>query len=254
MTEERIVFPFDPLERSAKAEAVVMKGLSRAYHRFRAAPYYGGITTADAVGCSFLCAYCWNYNRNLYPQRFQDLYSPQQVASKLLRIARKRNYYLFRITGAEPVLGETSFQHLVEVIGIILKSRPDGLFILETNGFFLGYRVDLLQQLPWTNLNVRVCLKGTGKDSFELITGAKKEFFHYPFQALQKLEEAGVRAWPALMRDLFTPNQIGQLRDTLDLYNIKADLELESLETYPFVLDNLKKRRVKIKDSLLNLS
>ena len=248
MTEQILSFPFDPLERGVQAEAVVMRGLKRAYHRFRAAPYYGGITTADAVGCSFLCAYCWNYNRNLYPQQFQDFYSPQQVASKLLRTAQKRHYHLFRITGAEPILGKVSFQHLIEVIGILLQSRPDGTFILETNGFFLGYRDELIDQLPQVNINVRVCLKGTDEDSFELITGAKKEYFHYPLQALQRLEEAGVRAWPALMRDLFTIRQVEQLRKRLAQFRIKADLELESLEAYPFVLDNLKKRKVRTKD------
>jgi len=247
MAEKTLAFPFDPLERSAQAEAMVMRGLRRIYHRFRPAPYYGGIATADAVGCSFLCAYCWNYNRNLHPERFQDFYSHQQVASKLLSIAQKKSFRFFRITGAEPILGEKSFQHFIEVLKIIFQAMPSGMFVLETNGFFLGHRVELVDQLPRTNLNIRVCLKGTDEDSFELITGAKKEFFQYPFLALKKLEEAGVRAWPALMRDLFTPEEIEHLGNTLDQYNIKADLELESLEPYPFVVENLKKRKVRVK-------
>lgn len=250
MADQKLVFPFDPLERSAQAESVVMRGLKRVYHRFRPAPYYGGIATADAVGCSFLCAYCWNYNRNLYPQRFQDFYSPQQVASKLLHIARRKSFRLFRITGAEPILEEKSFQHLLGVLNAIFQVKPDAVFILETNGFFLGHRVELVDQLPRKNLNIRVCLKGTNDHSFELITGAKKEFFQYPFLALRKLEEVGIRAWPALMRDLFSLEEMAHLEKFLDCYGIKAELELESLEAYPFVLENMKERKVKIKCTL----
>ena len=62
------------------------------------------------------------------------------------------------------------------------------MFILETNGFFLGYRMDLIDQLPRMNLNVRVSLKGTDEVAFESITGVKKEYFEYPLKALQKLE------------------------------------------------------------------
>ncbi len=248
MTGEKLIFPFNPLERSAQVESVVMRGLRRVYHRFRPAPYYGGIATADAVGCSFLCAYCWNYNRNLYPQRFKNYYTPQQVASKLLHIARRKSFRLFRISGAEPVLGERSFQHLVEVLKIILQSLPHGIFILESNGFFLGHKRDLISQLKFENLRIRICLKGTDEDSFEIITGAKKKFFSYPFRALKVLQDVGVKAWPALMRDLFSDEEIERLENLLDQYKIKAELELEALEAYPFVLENMRKRKVAIKD------
>ncbi len=88
-------FPFDPVERAEEVELLVLKDGKRLYYRFRAAPYYGGIATADAIGCSFLCAYCWNYFRNLNPARFNKFYSSQQVASNLLNIARRIAFYLF---------------------------------------------------------------------------------------------------------------------------------------------------------------
>ena len=50
-------FPFNALQRSEESERLVMKGQARLYHKFRGAPYYGGIATADAIGCSFLCAF-----------------------------------------------------------------------------------------------------------------------------------------------------------------------------------------------------
>ncbi|MDH5743217.1 MAG: radical SAM protein [Candidatus Aminicenantes bacterium] len=239
-------FPFDPLKRSEEVECLVTRAEKRSYYRFRPAPYYGGIATADAVGCSFLCAYCWNYNRNLNPERFREFYSPQQVASKLLHIAKKKSFRFFRISGAEPVLGERTFQHLTDVLRLIFQSKPDSLFILETNGFFLGYRPDLLGNLqPYPNLRVRICLKGSDEESFEKITGAKRDFFRYPMIALKELERLGVRAWPALMGDLFSREEIDRLEEFLREQGIQAELEQEFLETYPFVLDNMRKRNLK---------
>jgi uncharacterized Fe-S cluster-containing radical SAM superfamily protein len=239
--------PFDPLERSEKVDNQVTKDRKRLYYRFRPAPYYGGIATADAVGCSFLCAYCWNYNRNLHPERFNAFYSPQQVAAKLCHIADKKSYRLFRISGAEPVLGEKTFFHLIEVIRLIQRKKPGSFFILETNGFYLGFRTDLLAKFKeFSNLRVRVCLKGVDEDSFEKITGAKKDFYRFPFDALREMEGLGVKVWPALMGDLFVREDINRLERFLRENDIRSDLELESLEAYPFVIKNIEKRKIKI--------
>ena len=237
-------FPFDPVKRAAEAERLAMKDGKRLYHRFRAAPYYGGIATADAIGCSFLCAYCWNYFRNLNPARFDNFYSSQQVAEKLLRIARERSFHLFRITGSEPLLGEASLEHLTGVVKIIFQEQPHSVFILETNGFFLGCRKDLIKKLISKNLRIRISLKGVDEESFELISGAKREFFPYPLAALKELEKAGMKAWPAVMRDLFTDKDITRLEKVLEEYRIGARVEQEVLEEYPFVTENMKKRNV----------
>ncbi|MGD8535582.1 MAG: 4Fe-4S cluster-binding domain-containing protein [Candidatus Aminicenantes bacterium] len=240
-------FPFDPIERSREVERVVMKEGKRLYHRFRAAPYYGGIATADAIGCSFLCAYCWNYFRNLNPARFDKHYSPSQVAFNLLRIARKKSFHLFRITGSEPVLGEPSLNHLVEVLKIIFSEMEDSTFILETNGFFLGYRTDLVEKINFRNLWIRISLKGVDEESFETIAGVSGEFFTYPLIALKKMEDQGLKAWPAVMRDLFADDELTCLSQRLAEMEIKARLEEEVLEAYPFVLENMEKRGIEIK-------
>ena len=49
------------------------------------------------------------------------------------------------------------------------------------------------------------------------------------------------------MEDLFKDCDIKSLKDFLRKENIKGDLELEKLERYPFVLDNMKKREVSMK-------
>jgi uncharacterized Fe-S cluster-containing radical SAM superfamily protein len=51
--------PFDAFERASEVEKIVMEGSQRKYYRFRSSRHYGGIVTADAVGCNILCAYCW---------------------------------------------------------------------------------------------------------------------------------------------------------------------------------------------------
>ncbi len=240
-------FPFDAIERSKEAERLVMNGEKRLYHKFRAAPYYGGIATADAVGCSFLCAYCWNYGRNEDPARFGRFFSSKEVADQLLEIARRRSFRLFRITGSEPILGETSFHHLIKVIEHALNAEPRSNFVLETNGLMLGYERKFVLKLQFSRLLIRVAVKGVDPESFEKITGAGKEFFHYPLLALRFMEELGVKAWPALMEDVFSKPQIEELKKALIKRGIHSDLELESLEGYPFVLANLKRRGIPLK-------
>jgi uncharacterized Fe-S cluster-containing radical SAM superfamily protein len=91
---------------------------------------------------------------------------------------------------------------------------------------------------------VRIAVKGVNPESFEKITGARKEFFRYPLLALRTLEQLGARAWPALMEDLFSKSQIEELKKTFREHRINSDLELESLEGYPFVLENMKRRGI----------
>lgn len=239
--------PFDPIERSQDAESKVMVDGKRRYHRFRAAPYYGGITTADAVGCSFLCAFCWNYERNLHPERHGRFYSPQEVAETLLSIARKKGFHLYRITGSEPVLGQASLNHLVEVQKLLSQRDPHYRFVLETNGLMLGYHPEFIEMLLRKNLMVRIALKGVDPESFEKISGAKNEFFDYPIRAVKLCQEKGIDAWPAIMGALFDDSQISKLKNLLASRGITSELEIEYLEKYPAVMKHLKQRGIKIK-------
>lgn len=235
---------FDPIERAAEVEAIVMKGHRRRYHRFRAAPYYGGIATADALGCNLLCAYCWNYYRNLHPDRSGAFHSPESVAEKLLGIARKKRWHLYRITGSEPVLGKASLDHLMEVQRLISSGDKSGRFILETNGIILGHTPKLVEMLEPKGLAVRVAIKGTDPESFEKITGADGSYLKCQIRAVKLLQDLGIEAWPALMEDLFSREQIDSLREKLKVEGITGKLELEYLERYPYVMKQLSKRGI----------
>ncbi len=241
--------PFDPIKRAREVEQLVMQGLARKYYRFRPAKYYGGIATADIVGCPFLCAYCWNYARNLHPEMSGNrYYSPQEVANRLLVIVKTKGFNRVRLSGAEPILGEQSFEHLHRVLEDIYKANPGLDFILETNGLLLGYVPGFVQRLSqFERLGVRVALKGYDDKSFEDISGSEKRFFELPIKGLGDMIRNGINAWPAVMYEVFGPEGIGKISQILKGHKSSPEeLEIEYLEPYPFVLENLERRSISL--------
>ncbi len=224
-----------------------MQGLERKYHRFRPAPYYGGIATADAVGCCFLCAYCWSYFRILEPEKYGKFYSPEAVADNLLNIAKKKGFEYIRVTGCEPILGERSLEHLVKVIQKTLQAKNNLTFILETNGLLLGYYPDFIERLTIPRLSIRVALKGWDPPSFQEITGAQKDYFGYPIIGIKNMIEKSLDAWPAAMLDVFGKEGIQALKSQMHNYGVRCRIETEVLEKYPYVMDNIYKRGVVLK-------
>jgi len=245
MDLNRPTLPFDPILRSEEIENLVMSGNRRKYYRFRASGFYGGIVTADAVGCSFLCAYCWNYRRNLEPEGKGSFFSPEEVVTKLLRLAREHGLNQIRISGAEPILGEKSFSHLIEILKLVSAEAAEFRFILETNGLMLGHKREFACSLgQFKNLLVRVGLKAPDRDKFQLITGAFRDYFLLPVQALFYLKEYGIKSWPAITSDLFKTEEIKRFRSFLVANGVSSGLELEALIIYPFVEVNLKNRGI----------
>jgi len=244
LEEFSMKLPFDPIERAKAVEKIVMYGNKRKYYRFRFAQYYGGIVTADTVGCCFLCAYCWNYFRNLKPENFGEFFSPQEVVEKLIEIARKKKCNKFRISGAEPILGKGSFLHLLEVVKLLKEKNKNFEFIIETNGLILGYYTELIKNLkPYKNfIFVRISIKGWDGYSFEKVSGAKKDYFIYPIIALKELRENNIVAWPAIMYEVFGDLGLRKLKEILKNEGIETEIEIEYLEKYPFVEENLRKR------------
>lgn len=239
--------PFNPLERADEVEKIVVKGARRKYYRFRAAAFYGGLATADAVGCCFLCAYCWNLGRNFHPERAGEFYSGEEVARILLDIAGKKGFRQVRISGAEPILGRETFQHLLEILEAIRKEAPATRFILETNGFLLGYDKDMARELArFQRLLIRISLKAVEPEKFERITGAQGHFYFYPLQALINLKEAGAHFWPAVMSEFFSPEDRQKLKDFLRQNHLQPEIEEEELILYPSVEENLKSRGFKL--------
>ena len=222
-----IHMPFDPIQRSKEIEQIAMQGDRRRYYRFRYAKFYGGIVTADAIGCNLLCAYCWNYSRNLNPDRFGEFYSPSEVAGKLLELSEKRKCSQFRISGAEPFLGKASALHLEEVIRLV-----DGSFIIETNGIMLGADPSLIEILePLPLIHIRLCIKAHQGYDFEKIAGAQAEGFTYQLKAAEALREARISHSVAVMKPFVDQKKLPFYVN-----------EIEDLILYKLTKKNLKQR------------
>jgi len=72
---------YDPVQRHLAIEKLVVRnspeGREKKYYRVRPARWYGGIVTADCVGCGLLCKFCW---------------VSDQVMNKLILLNRKQKW------------------------------------------------------------------------------------------------------------------------------------------------------------------
>jgi uncharacterized Fe-S cluster-containing radical SAM superfamily protein len=238
----------DPLEITKQVEKVISKGLDKKYYRFRAAKFYGGIATADCVGCNLSCLFCWNWNYNKNPEKYGNFYSPKDVVEKLVEIAKKKNYHQCRISGGEPTI---NWQHLLKVLEYLSKVGLN--LILETNGILIGYNEEYAKQLSdyRDSIHVRVSFKGATPEEFSKLTGSKPEFFELQIQALKNLNNANIPCHPAIMKSFSKPESIERLRDRLETINPSFyDIEEEALILYESIkkrLNNVKTENEKFK-------
>ena len=231
---------YDPVVRAEEVGSIVCSSDRRKYYRFRPARFYGGIATADCVGCYLRCIFCWSWREVTRPQSYGQFYSPQQVARKLTSIARRRRFNLLRISGNEPTIGR---EHLLQVLGLIPE---DFQFILETNGILIGHDKSYAEDLArFGNLGVRVSLKGTNENEFAALTGAEPTGFTLQLKALENLLHAGVDVHPAVMVSFSPVENIQKLRQGLRRITPSfEDLEIEELALYGDVEKRLRKAKL----------
>ncbi len=96
-------------------------------------------------------------------------------------------------------------------------------------------------------LSIRVALKGWDPASFQEITGAQKDYFAYPIIGIKKMLEKDLDAWPAVMFDVFGKEGMSSLKTQMQKQGLKCRIEKEVLERYPYVMDNIYKRGVVLK-------
>ncbi len=238
---------YDPVKRAEDVARIVCKGDQTKYYRFRSARFYGGIATADCVGCCLRCIFCWSWQKVVRPDAYGRFYSPEAVAGKLVNIVRKKNFDRVRISGNEPTI---SREHLLKVLELI---PGDILFILETNGILIGsdesYAMDLAR---FKNLYVRVSVKGTTEKEFSALTGAKPEGFSLQVRALENLYRAGVEVRPAVMASFSSMANIRVLTKRLaTIAPMFEDVEIEELVFYGDVEKRLKKARLRYSTAYL---
>jgi uncharacterized Fe-S cluster-containing radical SAM superfamily protein len=239
---------YDPVIRHRAVEKLVVRetkfGQEKKYWRFRFDRWYGGIVTADAVGCGLVCEYCWvSEGVMFHPAEVGKFYSPDVVARILVKMAKKRNLRQLRVSGGEPTIGK---KHLLQLLGSLEGQHL--YFILETNGILIGndprYAEDLSK---YGFLHVRVSLKGCNEKGFAVLTGAKVEGFALQLNALENLLRQGVSCHPAFMTSFSTKEGIQSLIERLKVIDSKLaeDLEIEELMLYPKVKRKIEEHHLK---------
>lgn len=214
-------------------EADVTRGRERKYYRFRATRFYGGIATADVVGCNLRCRFCWSGNTVWHAEK-GDFFAADTVADRLDSLAASHGYDKVRLSGGEPTLGRG---HLIALLETLHSSL---LFVLETNGILLGADRSYVQQLSsFPNLHVRVSLKGCTPEEFSLLTGADKKGFSLQMQALRHLRDSPIQFNIALMTCKGRPT--GLLNRLADMGLGSLMLEEETVQLYPPVRKRLRR-------------
>ncbi|MFH0928888.1 MAG: radical SAM protein [Candidatus Aenigmatarchaeota archaeon] len=230
---------FNPVELAKETEKIICKNSEKKFYRFRPAKFYGGVATADCVGCCLRCAFCWAWKTLEKPEDSGKFCKPKEVADELIRIARENGFKHVRLSGNEPTLG---WQHLLKVLGYLKGSGLD--VIIETNGIIIGCDLSYAMELAEFKdfVRVRVSLKGASPTEFSKLTGAEPKFFEYQIEALKNLNQAGVPCNPAVMTLFSKEETLENLRSRLETINPSFfDFEEEELKIYKGVKERLEK-------------
>jgi len=220
------------------------EGMERKYYRIRSARWYGGIVTADCVGCGLLCRFCWVSDTVMSrPADVGKFYTPRKVADGLVSLAKKCNLNLLRISGGEPTIGKS---HLLQSLDNL--QGKGYRFILETNGIPIAYDDSYAKSLSKYNfVHVRVSLKGCSEEEFTMLTGAKSHGFTLQLKALKNLVNAGVDCHPSVMAS-FSPRK--NLRNLIQRIkqispSLAEEMEIEELILYPHVIKRVQTYKLK---------
>lgn len=239
---------YDPVARHEAVEKLVTRDKGevqeRKYWRFRVDRWYGGIITADAVGCGLICKYCWVSDVVMFkPAVVGEFYSPEYVAETLADMAEKRGLTQLRVSGGEPTIGK---KHLLQLLNNLRDKKLN--FILETNGILIGYDNSYAKDLAnYSFIHVRVSLKGCSEKEFTMLTDAKPEGFRLQLKALENLVKSGTECHPAVMTSFSQENSLKQLVQQLGSISQKLvdNLETEELILYPRVRRKVLQQRLK---------
>ncbi len=233
---------YDPIQRHQAIEKLVGRqgsdGQERKYYRFRPARWYGGIVTADCVGCGLLCRFCWVRDSiTLHPGDVGQFYRPSQVADILIGIAERFGFKQIRLSGGEPAIGK---KHLLQLLDTL--QGKGFTFILETNGIPIAYDGDYAEELSkYDFLHARVSLKGCNETEFATLTGAKPEGFNLQLESIAKLTKARVTCHPAVMTSFSSKESLAALVQRLKQISpsIAGEVEIEELILYPHVTSRI---------------
>ena len=246
MEESRL--SYDPVQRHLAIEKLVVRegleGQEKKYYRVRPARWYGGIITADCVGCGLLCKFCWVSDEVMNrPAEAGKFYTPDEIAHGLVTLAKKRGLRQLRVSGGEPTIGKP---HLLQLLDRL--KREDCLFILETNGILIAHDESYAEELSrYDFVHVRVSLKGCNEEEFCMLTGAKPDGFKLQLKSIEKLVEADVSCHPSIMTSFSHRKALEMLIKRLGGISseVVREVEIEELILYPHVTNRIRKYGLK---------
>ena len=233
---------YDPQELGHTVRQIVVRGGLRKYYRTsRPGRWYGGISTADCVGCNLKCVFCWSNKPRDNPQTVGIFHSAEQIYECLTRCASKYGYRLLRVSGNEPIIAK---EHILELLTLVDRSHYR--FILETNGILIDEEFAKLLR-SFRNLQVRVSLKGTTCAEFSQLTGAEQAAFNCQLDALRNLVAYSVRCSVAVMVSFSPQESVEQLKLSIEKIDplLASSIEEEYLILYPHVIKRLEAAELK---------
>lgn len=217
--------PYDPLKRAEEVRKAVARtkgGLEeRLYYRFRGGKWYGGVASADVIGCNLSCKFCWAwYFRDNV--RKGSWHNHVEAGEKLVSIANRGGYEYVRLTGGEPTI---AWSHLTKLINYVTSRGYR--FIVETNGILIGACEKLAEELSrYRRILVRVSFKGVTPQEFSFLTGADESSWYLQLNALRNLLKSGLKP----IENFYAAAMIGWSLDEdiekfkQQLYDIHPDL------------------------------
>ena len=248
---------YDPIVLTRTAERTVVRGNKRKYGRLsRPLRFYGGITSAQEVGCNLRCKFCFSDKPVRRPHSTGRFYSPQEVFAALDKGAKKYGHKLISASASEGTLGK---QHLFELLEIV--DRTDYVYVLETNGITIGHDPQFAKELSrFNNLHVRVSIKGTNKEEYNKLTGAVSDSYDLPYKALEYLMDARVSCNVCLMISFSKKEDIDKAEKRLASIRpgLLRSLEKEHITLFPKVAmrlanENLPPRTVRHRGRIITL-
>jgi uncharacterized Fe-S cluster-containing radical SAM superfamily protein len=216
-----------------ETEKIVCKGNKRKYTGFVLDPEYRGIVTGYTAGCSLRCVFCSGDWSRDYPEKSGHFYSPKEVFNKLSSIAERLETKRMRISGAEPTIGKA---HILELLEYVENSEFQ-IFVLETNGTIFGIDQEYVQAISnFKKVHVRVSLKAGTPCDFARKTGAIRESFDIPFEAIRNLIKYKIKFNVAAVTDprLMSEEERDNLLRKLESINPRILLNLEEEVMLPY--------------------
>jgi len=244
--------PFDPLKLSEETRKIVCRRVgeveARKYTEFYVAGVYRGIITGCLVGCNLRCFFCWSPPSRDFPEFYGRFYDPEAVVRRLEALARRSGVRKARLSCGEPTI---CWDHLIQVLELVERSKEFDTFILETNGVVIGARPELVEDLRgFKKLYARVSIKAGVPHGFEWRSGAIAEFLDLQFKAVEALSRSGIRFHVAAMTDprIMSSSERAELIKRLWRIDPRQALSLEEkvVDPYETAIERLRKAGVEI--------